>query len=149
MMSFIRLITARRVFVCGGFATGLLLGCVPGWPAEQFPFDQELVLDAAPMGPGKRMPILTVTPDGNATLDLWCRTVTARVELSDATIKIESGPVPEALPEMMGTGQCTPERIQADQDLLAGYAQVTAWRNQGGALVLVGPKPLKFRAASN
>jgi hypothetical protein len=148
-MSFIRLIAGRRTFICGVFATGLLLGSAPARTTDRFPFDQELVLDAAPMRPGKRMPILTVAPDGNAILDLWCRTVSARVELSDAAIKIEPSPVPQALPEMMGIGQCTPERIQADQDLLDGYAQVTAWRNQGAALVLMGPKPLKFRPPAN
>ena len=117
--------------------------------AEQFPFDRELLLDAAPMRPGKRMPILTVAPDGKATIDLWCKSVTAQVELSDADIKIELGLLPDALPEMMGNGQCTPERMQADQDLLAAFSQVTSWRSQGSALVLEGPKMLKFRPASN
>ena len=101
------------------------------------------------MRPAKRVPILTVAPDGKATIDLWCRSVTAQVELSDTGIKIEPGPLPEALPEMMSNGQCTPERLQADQDLLAALAQVTAWRMQGGALVLAGAKPLSFRPASN
>ena len=50
---------------------------------------------------------------------------------------------------MMGAGQCTPQRLQADEDMLAALAQVTAWRKQGGALVLAGPKTLKFRPATN
>ena len=50
---------------------------------------------------------------------------------------------------MMGNGQCTPERLQADQDLLAVFAQANVWRMQGTALVLDGVKPLKFRPASN
>jgi heat shock protein HslJ len=50
---------------------------------------------------------------------------------------------------MMGNGQCTPERIQADQDLLTALAQSTAWRMQGSALLLDGVKPLKFKPASN
>jgi heat shock protein HslJ len=115
----------------------------------QFPFDQELVLDAAPMRPGKRMPILAVAPDGKATIDLWCKSVTAQVELSDTGIKVGPGPLPGALPEIMGTGQCTPERMQADQDLLTAITQVTSWRSQGSTLVLEGPKMLKFRPASN
>jgi heat shock protein HslJ len=101
------------------------------------------------MRPAKRMPILNVTPDGKATFDLWCKTVTAQVELSDAVIKIEPGALPEGLPEMMGIGQCTPERMQADQDLLAAFSQVTSWRDKGNALVLEGPIPLKFRPAAN
>ena len=148
-MRFIRLILARRAFICGIFAAGLLLEFVPAMAADPFPFDQELLLDAAPMRPGKRMPILTVAPDGKAAIDLWCKSVTAQVELSDAGIKIEPGPLPDALPEMMGNGQCTPERMQADQDLLTVFTQVTSWRSQGSALVLEGPTKLKFRPASN
>jgi hypothetical protein len=39
--------------------------------------------------------------------------------------------------------------MQADQDLLTAFSQVTSWRSQGNALVLEGPKTLKFRPASN
>ena len=127
----------------------LFLTCGPGAPAEPFPFDQELLLDAAPMRPGKRMPILTVEQNGNARIDLWCRTVPARVEISDTTIKVEPGPLPEGLPEMMSAGQCTPERIQADDDLLASLAQVATWRRQGESIVLEGPKTFKFRASDH
>ena len=52
-------------------------------------------------------------------IDLWCKTVARQVEFTDAAIKIEADPLPEALPEMMSDGQCTPQRLQADQDLLA------------------------------
>jgi heat shock protein HslJ len=142
-MRFIRLLAGPLMIACGVIATGVASA------AAEFPFDQELVLEAAPMRPGKRMPVLNVAPDGNARVDLWCKTVPAHVEVSDTAIKIEPAPLPEALPEMMGNGQCTPERIQADQDLLAVLAQSTAWRMQGSALVLDGAKPLKFRAASN
>jgi hypothetical protein len=148
-MSFIRQIMASRKFVRGGFIAALLVGSIPAKTTDLFPFDRELLLDAAPMKPGKRMPMLTVAPDGSASIDLWCKTVSARVELSDAGLRIEPAPLPDALPEMMGNGQCTPARIQADQDLLAAVAQVTGWRNQGGMLVLEGAKTLKFRPASN
>ena len=149
LMNFIRQRMARRTVICGIFAAGLLLSSLPVLAAGEFPFDRELLLDAAPMKPGKRMPMLTVAPDGNANLDLWCKTVTAHVELSDAAIRIEPGALPEALPEMMGTGQCTPQRMQADQDLLAVVAQITGWRIQGSALVLEGPRTLKFKPATN
>ena len=67
----------------------LLLTCGAGALSEPFPFDQELLLDAAPMRPGKRMPILLVEPSGNAKIDLWCKSVPARIEISDMAIKIE------------------------------------------------------------
>jgi hypothetical protein len=140
----------RFALVHGGLAAILLLlTCGTRVPAEPFPFDQELLLDAAPMRPGKRMPVLTVEPNGNGRIDLWCRTVSARIEISDVTIKIEPGPFPEGLPEMMSAGQCTPERMQADDELLGALIQVTGWRLQGDGIVLEGPKTLKFRPSDH
>ena len=149
-MTFTCLIAGQPIIACAAFAAGLLLlTSGPGHAADQFPFDQELVLDAAPMRPAKRVPIVTVAPDGKASIDLWCKSVGGKVEFAVMAIKIETDPLPEALPDMMSDGQCTPQRLQADQDLLAALAQVTSWRMQDGALVLVGAKPLKFRPASN
>jgi hypothetical protein len=140
----------RYALVRGGLAAILLLlMCGTGVPAEPFPFDQELLLDAAPMRPGKRMPILTIQPNGDARIDLWCRTVPARVEISDATIKIEPGPLPEGMPEMLSAGQCTPERTQADEELLGALILVTGWRRQGDGVVLEGPKTLEFRPSDH
>ena len=146
-MGVFHLIAGRHRIGCAALV--LLLACGLAVAADPFPFDQELLLDAAPMRPGKRMPSLTVAANGDATLDLWCKSVSARVELAAATIKIEPGPLPEALPAMIGADQCTPQRMRADEDMLATLAQMTAWRHQGGTLVLVGPKMLKFRAATN
>jgi hypothetical protein len=120
-----------------------------GAAAEPFPFGQELLLDAAPMRPGKRMPILTVEANGDARIDLWCRTVPARVEITDMAMKIEAAPLPEELPAMQGAGQCTPERIKADEEMLASIVQVTEWRREGDAILLIGPASMKFRPATN
>ena len=126
-MRVIHLNAGRQIFACAALAIILSSGLATA--ADQFPFDQELLLDTAPMRPAKRMPILTVEPNGNAKIDLWCRTVPARVEISDATIKIEAGPLPEDLPAMQSAGQCTPERMQADEEMLAALVQVTRhWR---------------------
>ena len=101
------------------------------------------------MRPGKRMPLLTVEPNGNAKIDLWCRTVSARIEISDEAMKIETGALPEGQPEMMSAGQCTPERMQADEDLLATFGQITGWRRAEEGIVLEGPQPLKFRVSDH
>ncbi len=127
----------------------ILLACGAGVAAETFPFDRELLLDAVPMRPGKRMPVLSVEANGNARIDLWCRTVPARVEISDAAIKIEAGPLPEDMPTMQSAGQCTPERVQADEEFLATLTQASGWRWAGDAIVLEGPKALKFRASDH
>lgn len=131
-------------------ALGLLL-CAPLLAAAdgEFPFDQEMILDAPRIGSIKRLPILTVEPDGKAVVDLWCKTVQARVQLSGSEVKVEAAPLPDELPQMMVAGQCSPERLQADQDLLAALAQVTEWRWQDNALVLNGPTALHFHAISH
>ena len=140
----------RYVLVRGAVAAVLILStCSAGVPAETFPFDRELLLDAPPMRPGKRMPILVVEQNGNARIDLWCKTVPARVEISDAAIKIEAGPLPEDMPAMQSAGQCTPERIQADEEFLAALTQVTDWRRAGDGVVLEGLKTLKFRGSDH
>lgn len=138
------------LLVRGVAAIGLsLLACGAAAPAEQFPFDQEILLDAAPMRPGKRMPILLVEPNGNAKIDLWCKAVSARVTISDMSMKIEPESLPEELPEMLSAGQCTPERVQADEELLATLTQVTGWQRQNGNILLLGPTELKFRPSDH
>jgi hypothetical protein len=139
----------RPGFACGMLALGLLAGSSLTRAADRFPFGQTLMLDAAPMLPVKRVPILTVEENGEATIGLWCKTVRARAELSDGAMRIEPGPLPEDLPPYMVDGQCTDERMNADQGTLAALAQVNGWRREGGAIVLTGATPLKFRPSSN
>ena len=141
---------ARRDSLRGALAAVcLLLICGVGAAAEPFPFGQELLLDAAPMRPGKRMPILTVEANGDARIDLWCRTVPARVEIADMALKIEAAPLPEEVPAMQGTGQCTPERVKADEEILASIVQVTEWRREGDTILLIGQTTMKFHPATN
>ena len=49
----------------------------------------------------------------------------------------------------MSDGQCTPERMRADQEVLTELAQVTGWRVHGDVVVLRGPTPLTFRLSSH
>ncbi len=117
--------------------------------ADAFPFDRNLLLDVAPMRPLKRVPFLTVAADGSAKVELWCRTVPARVQIADSAIRIETAPLPEALPQYMSAGQCSDQRVQADNEMLEALAQVTEWRRRGDGVVLVGAAQMVFRAASN
>ena len=149
-MSFIRLGSGRRFIVCAAFAAAIMAqGEGRSQPAEGFPFDQELLLNAAPMRPGKRMPSIMIERTGNAVIDLWCKSVPARVEFSDTGMKIETPPLPDDLPQMQSNAQCTPERMAADATLLEEFSQVTAWQRENGAIVLNGPVRLKFSAPSN
>jgi len=119
--------------------------------AQQFPFDQVLVLDAPRMGPLKRVPVLTIGADGRTTVDLWCKTVPALFEVSGAAIRIQTAPLPEALPLYMSSGQCSPERMQADIELLGQLTQAAEWQRQGDTVSLIGPggAPLRFRLSSH
>jgi len=91
-MSIARLVAGWSLFVCGVAAALLLtLGVGPGRAADPFPFDQELLLDVAPMPSVKRAPILSVSQNGNATIDLWCKTVAGRVTFTASDIHIEAG----------------------------------------------------------
>ena len=121
----------------------------PSHAAEEFPFDRVLLLDVTPMRPLKRVPILTVQENGSATVELWCRTVNARVQISGEAIKIETAPLPEALPQYMSAGQCSDVRVQADNEMLEALTQVTEWRRRGDGVVLIGTTQMPFRASSH
>jgi META domain len=149
-MSWVRL-TEGRGLIFGLVTAAAVMALCPavGIAAGPFPFDQEMLLDAAPMPPAKRVPVLTVAADGEATIDLWCKTVAAHVTISGGAIHIEPGPLPEALPQYMSDGQCTPERMQADADMLVALAQVTNWRLNGDAVLFSGAIPLRFVLSSH
>ncbi len=146
-MIFMRLILRRLLPALALFA-GMLSGAAL---AQQFPFDQVLVLDAQRIGPLKRVPVLTIGADGRTTVDLWCQTVPALFEVNGADIKIQTAPLPDTLPLYMSTGQCSPERIQADAELLEQLTQTSAWQRQGDTVSLSGPGgvPLRFRLSSH
>ena len=151
-MNFIRLIAGRRFFALVAVVAVIApakITPVLSQPAGQFPFDQELLLETPPMRPGKRMPSLTVERSGQAVIDLWCKSVPARVEFTDDAIKLEAAPLPEDLPQMQSSGQCTPQRMAADAALLEQMTQVTSWRRENGTIVFGGATPMRFKAATN
>jgi hypothetical protein len=153
-MTFVCLAAGRNCVV-GGFiaaallTAGLVLNGGAARAADDFPFDRDLLLDTRPMGRAKRVPILNVAPDGAATIDLWCRTVRGFVQLADGAMAIEPGPVPEGLPQYVSAGQCTPERMRADYDLLSLLIQVTGWQRRGHPVVLDGPARLRFHLSDH
>jgi hypothetical protein len=106
-----------------------------------FPFDRELNLDAPPMPGSKRVPGLEVAANGQATIDLWCASGRGQVVVAGDTITVIPGP--------MDAPQCPPERAQADAEMLGALSQVTHWRREGDAVVLIGPQPLRFHEATH
>ena len=146
-----RVFFAMRPALAAGMSMLMLALGGSAASAQQFPFDQVLVLDAPRMGPLKRVPVLTIGADGRTTVDLWCKTVPALFEVSGAAIRIQTAPLPDTLPLYMSSGQCSPERIQADVDILGQLTQAAEWQRQGDTISLIGPggAPLRFRLSSH
>ena len=132
-----------RVKMRTGFAVSLsvTLAVITAVLAQEFPFERELVLDAAPMRGSKRVPGLEVGSSGQAVIDLWCKSGPGQVIVAGDTITI--------IAAEMRPAQCSPEQSRADDEMLAALAQVTNWRREGDMLVLVGPTPLRFRSTTN
>ncbi len=106
-----------------------------------FPYDRELFLDSGPIGKSRKIPSLEVKPDGRATIDLYCASGEGQATISGDAITIVPGPMVEP--------QCPPERLRADDDLMAALTAVTSWRREGDALVLVGTRTLRYRPGTN
>jgi heat shock protein HslJ len=106
-----------------------------------FPFDQELLLDTAPMPGSKRVPSLEVSETGAAAIDLWCASGAGRVTLDGDSISIAPAPMEPA--------QCPPERLQLDADMLSALTQITTWKRDGDSVVLIGPQVLRYRLSTH
>jgi heat shock protein HslJ len=121
---------------------GLLIATtLPLKGQTEFPYDRDLVLDARPLRGGKRVPVLSIEQNGRAQIDLWCKRGSGQATIADEAITIAIG--------AMNDEACTPERTQADEDLIAALSQATAWSQRGDVVTLTGPKVLRFRAATN
>ncbi len=131
-----------RLFVC--FLLSAFVS-VSIWPAlasdGAFPFDRELILDAAPRRGSKRIPILEIAENGAVSMQLWCASARAQANVAADSITIVTGEIQSA--------QCAPERQSGDDNLLAALAQVTNWRRQGDVVELLGARTLRFRLMTN
>jgi heat shock protein HslJ len=124
---------------CIAAAFALLL--VSAAQAQDFPYDRDLVLDARPMRGSKRVPILSVGANGEAQIDLWCKRGSGQAVIAGETITI--------MVRGMNEEACTPERAQADEQMIVALSQVTTWSLRGDVLTFNGGATLRFRAAAN
>ena len=131
--------SVARAFALG--LMGLVISAACALAQEDFPFEHELLLDAHPMKGSKRIPNLSVEPDGTATIDLWCNSMQAQINVNGEAISISAGE--------KSNQSCAPERQQADDDLAAALVAVTSWRWDGESLLLIGPKTLRFQQQTN
>jgi heat shock protein HslJ len=106
-----------------------------------FPYDRDLVFQAPPMRGSKRVPILTFDQGGKMQIDLWCKRGDGQASIANGVLTITIG--------TMKDEPCSPERMAADEEMLAALAAVTGLALEGDIVTLTGAKPLRFRAATN
>jgi heat shock protein HslJ len=123
----------------GAMCSGVLV--VSAVADAEFPFGQDLLLDARPMNGSKRVPVIEVEDGGAATIDLWCNTMQAQAVIAGDTITIMTGPRTERA--------CPPDRMQADDEMIEALQQVTGWRRNSEGVALIGPRTLNFRLPTN
>ena len=133
-------LASRRAVVVLGVAMGAASASAAAAQSE-FPFGQELLLDAPPMKGSKRVPSLDIAENGLADIELWCSSVKGQLVVAGDTITILTGQKTER--------SCTPERMRGDDDVLAALTEVTNWRRNGEFLVLSGPRTMRFRMPTN
>src|SRR5436309_887923 len=95
--------------IVGGLAVMAVVLVSSLGSAAEFPFERELLLEAKSLPGSKRVPMLEITRDGRAIIDLWCRSGEGRVKIEDDMIEFTLGAMREE--------GCTPERTQRDEDM--------------------------------
>jgi heat shock protein HslJ len=108
---------------------------------QTFPFESELLLDVRPMPGSKRIPNMDVAANGTIALEMWCNRVEGQVIVAGDTITVLTG--------QPTNRQCSPERARGDDELIGALTAVTNWRRDGGTVLLIGPRTLRFRVPTN
>ena len=121
------------------FAAGLTAGSAQ--TEEGFPFGFEMTLDGPPQSGSKRIPTLEIGDNGEAKLDLWCKSGTGQFSVAGSTVIFVPG-------QLQDRG-CVPARAQADDDLVAVLGEATTWRRRGDSVSFVGTRTLRFRINTN
>jgi hypothetical protein len=127
-------IFAAVTAACGLFATAALA-------EDGFPFGFEMKLEAAPQPGSKRIPTLEIGDNGEAKLDLWCKTGTGQFSVAGNTVIF--------VPGQFRDRDCPPARAQADDELVAALGEAATWKRRGDLVSFIGAKPLRFRINTN
>jgi hypothetical protein len=109
--------------------------------ANEFPFGLEMTLEAKPQPGSKKIPTLDIGDNGEAILDLWCKGGKGQFSVANDTVIF--------VPGAMEDRNCSPERAQADDALIATLSEAATWKRQGDFVSFVGTKTLRFRINTN
>ena len=108
---------------------------------DGFPFGFEMKLEAAPQPGSKRIPTLEIGDNGEAKLDLWCKSGTGQFSVAGNTVIFVPGKLQDR--------DCSPARAQADDELVAALGEAAAWKRRGDLVSFIGSKSLRFRINTN
>jgi hypothetical protein len=133
--------SARGLAAVVAAFTAVVLPASPVHAEEGFPFGFEMTLDTLPQPGSKRIPTLEIGDNGEAKLDLWCKSGTGQFSVAGNTVIFVPG-------QLQGR-DCAPARAQADDDLIAALSEATTWRRRGDQVSFVGTRPLKFHLNTN
>lgn len=100
-----------------------------------------MTLDTANQPGTKRLPTLEIGDNGEARLDLWCKSGTGQFSVAGNTVIFVPGPMAERA--------CSPERAAIDDDLVATLSAATNWKRQNDLVSFTGAKPLRFHINTN
>jgi hypothetical protein len=114
---------------------------VPASAEDGFPFGFEMTLETAPQPGSKRVPTLEIGDNGEATLDLWCKSGKGQFSVAGNTVIFVPGPLQDR--------SCPPARAQADDDLIAALGEAATWTRQGDLVSFIGTRPVRFRINTN
>ena len=135
---------ARSAFLPTSAALILLASTasfVPARADSAFPFGMEMTLDALPKPGSKRIPDLDIGDNGEAVLELWCKSGKGQFSVAGNTVIFVAG--------QMENRDCPAAKAQADDDLLAALTSATNWTRRGDAVSFIGPQTLKFHINTN
>ena len=116
-------------------------GATPAHAEDEFPFGFEMTLEASRMPGSKRVPNLEIGDNGEVVLELWCKGGKGQLSVAGNTVIF--------VPGAMENRACPPDRVQADDDLLAALGDIATWKRQGDLVTLIGTKTLRFRINTN
>ena len=136
-----RSVTGFLKLTATAFVLVAVLPAIPAHAQEEFPFGFEMRLEAAPQPGSKRIPTLEIGDNGEATLDLWCKSGKGQFSVAGNTVIFVPGPMQDR--------SCPPAKAQADDDLVAALGEAATWKRQGDLVSFIGTRPLRFRINTN
>lgn len=109
--------------------------------AQEFPFGLELTLDTPQLAGARRLPTLEIGENGEARLDLWCKSGRGQFSVAGDTVIF--------MPGTIADNGCAPALAQADDTLVANLGAAANWKRQGDTVSFIGTTTLRFRVNSN